>query len=433
MKAVVLAAGQSKRMAPIGDKNFLNFCGKSLIRHQLEMLVEAGFNDIVIVGGEHNLERLEKEAKKVLNDFVVVEQEKLEDGMCGAVLSVQDLISEGEPFLIFSSNDVVDSEAFKLILEASKNGDATSYLIGKKVEKYFPGGYMEIDENGFLKSIIEKPEPGTEPSDLINLVIHLHTNAGVLFEYLKRAESEKDDLYEQALLAMINNGMKLKSVEYSGFWQAVKFPWHIKNVFNFLFARMEPSIAKSASISEKATIKGDVIIGENVTVLENVVISGPVYIGDNSVIANNSLVRDSHIGANCVIGFSTEVARSYLADSVWSHSNYFGDSVIANNVSFGAGAVTGNLRLDEENIMVDVDGKKVDSQSMKLGAIVGEGVRVGINTSLMPGVKIGKNSFIGAGIIISQNIADNMFVRAEIGLKISENTKQSNTDNRKKI
>jgi bifunctional UDP-N-acetylglucosamine pyrophosphorylase/glucosamine-1-phosphate N-acetyltransferase len=164
-----------------------------------------------------------------------------------------------------------------------------------------------------------------------------------------------------------------------------------------------------------------VILGENVKILEGAIVNGPLYIGDNSIIANNALVRDSHIGANCVVGFSTEVARSFLGNDVWTHSNYVGDSVIGNNVSFGAGSITGNLRLDEKNICLDFDGKKIDCNENKFGLVTGDNIRVGINVSFMPGVKIGSGSFIGAGIVVAENIPPNSFVSGKCKLKISKN------------
>ena len=122
-----------------------------------------------------------------------------------------------------------------------------------------------------------------------------------------------------------------------------------------------------------------------------------------------------------MIGFASEVARSFLGHDVWTHSNYVGDSVIGNNVSFGAGCVTGNLRLDEKNVLVDYDGKKLDTQTTKFGIVVGDNVRFRVNASIMPGVKIGGGSFIGAGIVVAQNIPEKSFVRGDWDLKISEN------------
>lgn len=422
MKVLLLAAGRSKRMQPVKDKNFLNFLGKPLILHQIDLIRESGFNEIVVVGGAHNLHEL----KGACQGCEVVEQEDLDAGMCGAVLAAKDKIS-GDGVLIVSSNDVVDGKAFNLIKNAAE-GESDSYILGKKVSEYFPGGYLNVGDDGLISGIVEKPEPGTEPSDLVNLVVHYHKHASKLIEYLEQAESESDDLYEVALDKLIKDGVKMEAVEYDGFWQPIKFPWHVHNVFRHFFEGMEKSISPDSEISGSATIKGHVVIESGVKVFDNAVINGPAYIGKGCVIANNSLVRDSHLGANCVVGYSTEVARSFLGHDVWTHSNYIGDSVIGNNVSFGAGTVTGNLRLDEKNICVDCDGQEIDSGTNKFGLVTGDNVRAGINTSFMPGVKIGADSFIGAGIVIAENIPEKSFVRGSFELKISENKTEIGSD-----
>lgn len=429
MKVLVLAAGRSKRMKPVEDKNFLKFLGKPLIQWQLESLKRNGLDDVIVVGGAHNLERLERASREVFPDVTVVEQKDLDMGMCGAVLAARDVCVG--PVLIFSSNDVVDDEALKLIVEASE-GNEEGYILGKKVEEYFPGGYLKI-ENDLITGIVEKPEPGEEPSDMVNLVVHYHRDYARLMQHLEDASSGKDDVYEVALSDMIRDGVKMKAVEYSGFWQPIKYPWHVKPVFDYYFSKSEKGISDSASIADSATVKGDVIIEDDVKIFEGAVVNGPVYLGKGSIVANNALVRDSHLGRGCVIGYSTEVARSFLSNDVWTHSNYVGDSVIGNNVSFGAGTVTGNLRLDEKNICVDCDGNKVDSGQNKFGLVTGDNIRVGVNTSFMPGIKVGSGSFIGAGIVVAKNIFEKSFVRGEWDLKISENKASVDSNGRDEI
>ncbi|MEK7126651.1 MAG: sugar phosphate nucleotidyltransferase [Patescibacteria group bacterium] len=435
MKVLILAAGRSKRMKPVEDKNFLKFLGKPLLQHQLEMLKMAGFREIIVIGGKHNLSRVKKMCAGLRGlKIKVCEQKNLELGMCGAILSAKNLISQ-EPVLILSSNDIVDTKAFKLIKEAAKNGKAESYILGKKVLKYFPGGYLKVDSKGYIQNIVEKPKQGSEPSNLVNLVVHVHKNPKKLIEYLKKSESKNDDRYEQALCSMIKDGVQMQVVPYEGFWQPIKFPWHVQSVFQFLFASAKKGISKSAVISKNAVINGDVIIGEHVKIFDGAVVAGPCYIGDGSIVATNSLVRESNIGENCVIGFNTEVARSYLGNDVWTHSNYIGDSVIENNVSFGAGTVLANLRLDEKNVCVNYDDDWIDTGNNKFGAVIGSNTRIGVNTSIMPGTRIGGGSFIGAGIIVSENIPENSFVRGKFSLKISknkENIEDTKRDNFKK-
>lgn len=416
-------------MDPIKDKNFLGFFGKPLIEHQLGILRKAGFADIVVVYGAHN-----KEALSALKKVKCVEQKDLDAGMKGAVLAARECVEENEPVLIVSSNDVVDVEAFELINEHSQSApEVDGFMVAKKVSEYFPGGYVAFDGDHILQQIVEKPGPGNEPSSLVNIVIHLWKNPSELFAFLEKFENGNDDAYELAISEMIKNDRKIKVLEYKGPWQPIKYPWHILDVWKTLFGNTEIMIKKSAEIAESATIKGNVVIEDGVRVFENAVINGPCYIGKNTVIANNALVRDSHIGENCVIGFSTEVARSYLADHVWTHSNYIGDSVILDNVSFGAGCVTGNLRLDDLDVSVNIKGEKISSGKNKLGLICGENVRVGVNTSFMPGVKIGNNSFVGAGIFLNEDVPDGKYVYGKWDLQMRDNNKSASLEERKKM
>ena len=54
--------------------------------------------------------------------------------------------------------------------------------------------------------------------------------------------------------------------------------------------------------------------------------------------------------------------------------------------------------------------KKIDSGRRKLGAIVGDSVKTGINSSLSPGVKIGVRSTIGSGVLLYDDLDSDMRV-----------------------
>lgn len=418
MKAVILAAGRSFRMKPIEDKNFISFCGVMLVEHQIQMLKKAGVNNILLVGGAHNVERLESVAKKMKCE--VVEQEELDAGMAGAVLSAKKWI-DGEPFLLVSSNDVLEIDAYKKVLALAKK--KTSVLLAKKVTSYFPGGYLSLDKTGTITGIVEKPGAGNEPSDMVNMVVHYHADSKALLSALEMVSTDKDDRYERALQKMFDKGRIYKAIAYSGYWQPVKFPWHIIDLMMHFMPCTGTAVrkGKNVSVAKSAVIRGPVVVEDGVKVFDNAVIQGPAYIGKNSIIANGALVRGSHVGANCVIGFGSEIARSYIADHVWTHTNYVGDSIIGNNVSFGSGSITGNLRLDEREIVSMVKGEKVGAGRNKLGLITGDNIRVGVNTSFMPGIKVGSNCFIGGGITIAKDIEDGMFVTGEHTLKVRPN------------
>jgi len=100
---------------------------------------------------------------------------------------------------------------------------------------------------------------------------------------------------------------------------------------------------------------------------------------------------------NSIIGSGSEI----------KHLSYVADSIIGENCNLGAGTILANLRFDGKNVQSMVKGKLIDTQRKKLGAVLGKGVRTGINVSLMPGVLMGANSVIGPHSLVKENVKDN--------------------------
>ena len=413
MKVVFLCGGIGKRMFPITeDKFLLDFLGKTLLEHQMETAKEAGLNHFLIIGNPANIEQIEQITK-------ITSGVKIELALQRQPMGIADALKSAEPFLdsdimVVNPNDVFTASAYTRLLQESEKKSATSYMLGYEVNDYFPGGYLAIDSANELKHIVEKPKPGEEPSHLVNLLVHLHTKPKKLLEYIENAETTRDDVYERALDNLVKDGYKIKVVPYTDFWAPIKYPWHIFQAVKYFLNAIQPHVSASASISEKATIEGRVTLGDNVRVLENAVIRGPAYIGPNSIIGNNALVRDySHIGADCVIGYSTEVKISYIGDGCWFHSSYIGDSIIGKGCSFGAGTVLANFRFDEQNVSVMVADEAIDTGLDKLGAIVGNNCKTGVNASITPGIKIGPNSIVGPHVYLTKDLGADEIILAE--------------------
>src|SRR2546422_10695467 len=79
------------------------------------------------------------------------------------------------------------------------------------------------------------------------------------------------------------------------------------------------------------------------------------------------------------------------------HQNYVGDSILGERCNLGAGTKVANLRLDEAPIRVVWRGSEVDTGLPKLGGIMGDDVKGGINASIDAGAIIRGESFLGAG------------------------------------
>jgi NDP-sugar pyrophosphorylase family protein len=433
MKAVFLCGGRGKRMFPIAeDKFLLDFLGKPLLEHQIKLACEAGLSHFVIIGNPDNIQRIEQITKKIPGVKVDLALQKESSGIADALKSAAPFL-RGK-LLVINPNDVFSSSAYTKITNEAEKATASSYILGYQVQQYFPGGYLQINSQNELVHIVEKPNPGEEPSNLVNILIHCHNNSEELLRYIGTVKTARDDVYECALDSMVKGGHKINVVHYNDFWAPIKYPWHIFKVMDYFLDNAQPYIASSTRISEKANIEGNVILSDNVRVLENAVIRGPVYIGANSIIGNNALVRDySHIGSNSVIGYSTEVKHSYIGDNCWFHSNYIGDSIVDNNCSLGAGTVLANFRLDEGNIQIKVGDNLVDTGYDKLGAIVGRGCRIGVNASLMPGVRVGPDSLVGPQICLQQDLEANKIILLESRYQVEDNKTRLDEGKRREL
>jgi bifunctional UDP-N-acetylglucosamine pyrophosphorylase/glucosamine-1-phosphate N-acetyltransferase len=430
VKVVFLCGGVGKRMFPLTeDKLLLKFLGKPFIQYQIERAKEAGLNRFVVVGNPQNLERIERIAGNLPGVEVEFAVQEHPLGIADALQKAERLLDE--EVMVLNPNDVFEGVAYTSLIKQRKKGTAMSYILGYQVKEHFPGGYLVVDEANRLKQIVEKPRNGEEPSNLVNIMIHLHTNVSRCLEYVKNVQTDRDDVYECALDKMAKEGYTIEVLPYRNFWAAIKYPWHIFAIVRHFLDGTQPRISPSAQVSSRATIEGKVIIEDNVRVLENAVIRGPAYIGANSIIGNNVLVRQySHIGADCVVGYCTEVKGSYIGDKCWFHSSYVGDSIIAEGCSFGAGTVLANFRFDEGNISVRVGDEMVDTGLDKLGAMMGENCKTGINASILPGVRVGANTFVGPHVCLTADVEPNKMVLPEPRYRVMQ--KEIELDDKKK-
>jgi bifunctional UDP-N-acetylglucosamine pyrophosphorylase/glucosamine-1-phosphate N-acetyltransferase len=189
----------------------------------------------------------------------------------------------------------------------------------------------------------------------------------------------------------------------------------------------ERLMAEGATLADPSRIdvRGDLTIGNDILIDVNVVFEGAVEIGNNvsigpgCVIKNtriaegtrinaNSIIEGATIGVNAQIGpFARLRPGTELADntkvgnfvetkkaivgpgSKINHLSYVGDALLGSNVNVGAGTITCNY-----------DGVN------KYKTIIGDGVFVGSNSSLVAPVTIAAQATIGAGSTITRDVAD---------------------------
>jgi bifunctional UDP-N-acetylglucosamine pyrophosphorylase/glucosamine-1-phosphate N-acetyltransferase len=160
-------------------------------------------------------------------------------------------------------------------------------------------------------------------------------------------------------------------------------------------------------VENGAHLIGPVTVAETARIRSGAYIEGPAFVDEESDVGPNCYIRPcTSIGRKVRVGNACEIKNSLIMDKVHiGHLSYVGDSVLGESCNLGAGTITANYRLDGGTIKMMVKDKVVDSGRTKLGAVLGDGVKAGINALFMPGVKVGCNSWVGPGVVVQRDVA----------------------------
>lgn len=156
-----------------------------------------------------------------------------------------------------------------------------------------------------------------------------------------------------------------------------------------------------------------IFIGKGSIVEAGAYIRGPCYIGEGCEVRHGAYIRGEVIlSDHAIVGHATEVKHSlFLEGATAGHFAYIGDSILGRKVNLGAGVKCANLRLDRKNIILTWQGKKIETNLRKFGAIIGDGAQLGCNAVTNPGTLMGKMSGCSPCLSIGGIIAENQIIK----------------------
>lgn len=396
VKAVILAAGIGARLEPLTEtrpKCLIQVMGRSFLYYILNNLKHSGYKDIAIIVG-YKKEMIKQFCEEYNFKVTFIEQKK-QLGTGDAIKVAKDFV-KNDNFIVLMSDNLYSRDDLKGV----KKNDNLNYIMGfihKHPEKF---GVL-IEEEGFLKKIVEKPiKPA---SNMINTGLYKLTPE--IFAILEKIKRTKRGEYEITdALTLLAQQNKVKVIKAKDYWLDFGYPWDIFKVNEFLLTHTKEY--RKGIISKDAHLQGKVIVEKGAEIKSGVSIVGPAYIGKNANIGPNCYIRPhTSLSDNVHIGAAVEVKNSIIMnDTNIPHHNYVGDSIIGAHTNLGSGTKIANLRHDNGSVKVTIKGKKIDSERRKIGAIIGDNVKVGINASIMPGVKIGSNCMVGPSVILYKDL-----------------------------
>jgi bifunctional UDP-N-acetylglucosamine pyrophosphorylase/glucosamine-1-phosphate N-acetyltransferase len=395
LKCLVLAAGDGTRMLPLTArtaKPLLKVAGRPFVVHTLEVLRGAGVDDIAVLVGwqkEAVIGHFAKADKDLRPTFL--EQEER--------LGTADAIGKAEPWakgrFLCVNGDVLPPEgSIKRLLKEQRKDPSSVIMTCARVKDPTGYGVVEMGPDGVVTALVEKPE---RPSgECVNAGIYAFPKD--IFDEVRETPMSRRGEFEitttfQRLMAQ----GRLRAVVMEEPWIEVTYPWDLLRANAHLMQGLEGAL--EGKVEEGVHTEGPVVVREGAHVRSGTYIIGPAIIDSDARVGPNAFIRPStYIGRGCHVGAACELKNTILNDgSDVPHLNYVGDSVIMEGCNLGAGTKVANLRLDEGPVPSTSKGRRVVSGLRKLGAIIGPGVKVGINCSIDAGTVISEDAFIGPG------------------------------------
>lgn len=379
-KAVVLAAGEGKRLRPFTEtmpKVMLPVANKPILEYVFDAIKDAGITDLICVVGykKEVIQEYFKDYNK-LNISYIVQEKQLGTGH--ALLQAQSQVKE--PFIVLAGDNIIDSQS---IVRLIQNPAEYSILIKKHPHPSKYGVILFKDNK--MSQIVEKPKD--DIGEFISTGIYILPAS--FFTDLQRCANQGIFTMNEVVQNLIDNKKKI-STTLADLWMDIVYPWDLIQANEVMSQHI--TATTSGTIEKNVTLKGPVCVGKDTTIYAGCYIVGPVIIGDGCEIGPNACIFPSTtIGHNATIHPFTEIRNSVIMEDTHVGSN----SLISHSV-IGKGCTTGpgfSILAQKTTIEIEDEYRRLSSP---IGAMIGEDCDIGSYVTIHPGTIIGRKCTIGS-------------------------------------
>lgn len=426
---LVLAAGKGTRMRSDLPKVLHPVGGKALVQHVVDTARQVGSERIFIIIG-HGAEKVEEKMAAPDVRFILQAQQL---GTGHAVQqALPQLRDDATVLILYGDVPLTRAETLQKLI-AHVNDQQMGLLT---VNLPDPTGYGRIlrDASGAVTAIVEHKDATDEQRQVkeINTGI-MAVKAKHLQQWLPQLTNNnaQGEYYLTDIIALARqNGVAIQVEQPNAIeeveginnrqQQAALERFYQKQKANELMVAgatlLDPArfdcrgtitVGRDVVIDINCVFEGDVVLGDGVTIEPNCVIINS-RIGNNTHIKANSHIEDAAIAGDCdvgpfarlrpgtqlaqgaKIGNFVETKKAVIGEgSKVNHLSYIGDTTIGKKANIGAGTITCNY-----------DGVN------KFKTEIGDNAFIGSNSALVAPVKVGTNATVGAGSIITKDVAD---------------------------
>jgi bifunctional UDP-N-acetylglucosamine pyrophosphorylase/glucosamine-1-phosphate N-acetyltransferase len=428
LAAVILAAGQGKRMRSPRAKVVHEVAGLPLVGHVIDATAPLGCSPVVVVVG-HDADSVR--ACVAGKAATALQREQLGTGH--AVLQAKRELAgfDGDVLVLCGDVPLLRTETLRELVRIHRRAGAKATVLSAIVDD--PSGYGRIvrgEADGELRIVEDRDAaPEEHEIDEINTGTYCF-DALFLFRQLSRLgrNNAQGEYYLTDLVeaASRDGSAACVTLEDGEEGHGVNTRADLARIESILQERlilraMEGGVTfldpATAMLSARTRIGEETVVGPNVRLDGDVrvgrrcVIEGSAHLRDTvvedgallrwGVVADRALIGagakvgpfahlrpEAELGEDVHIGNFVEVKKATVgARSKANHLAYIGDATVGRDVNIGAGTITCNY-----------DG--VD----KHRTTIGDRVQIGSDTQLVAPVSIGEDAYIAAGSTISKDV-----------------------------
>jgi len=442
--AIILAAGEGKRMKSEYSKVVHKVGGKAIVERVCNSVNNAGIDKCILVVG-HKREQV----MEVMGDRAVYAVQEEQLGTGHAVMQAVPHINDADRVVILCGDaPLITDETIKEALKVHEEKGLSATIFTAEFEN--PAGYGRIlrDSASNVIGIVEDKDASYEQKLIkeVNSSMYCFDREALCnaLGKLDNNNAQKEYYLTDVIKIMINEGKKVDSYivpdknEIMGINNRVQLSEAeaiLRKKINYKHMTNGVTIINP----DNTYIGEDVVIGSDTVIYPGNILEGNTVIGSKCVLAQNNRITDtvigneteivssvlieskvgnnthvgpfawlrpkSNVGDNIRIGDFVEIKNSNIGNGTKvSHLTYVGDSDIGENVNFGCGTVT-----------VNYDGIN------KHRTVVGNNVFIGCNTNLVAPVKVGDRVYTAAGTTVTKDVPDDALVIGRCRQEIKEN------------
>ena len=304
MQAVVLVGGEGTRLRPLTletPKPMVPVMNMPFLERTLRRLGEAGIDDVILPAGylpEAITSYFGDGSKLGLRLRYVIEETPL--GTAGALKNVERYIDG--PFFVLNG-DVLTSLDLRAMMDFHQRSGGVGTLHLIRVEDPSAFGCVVHDANNRVSAFVEKPPPGSAPTDEVNAGTYLLER-----EVLDRIPAGRPvSIERETFPALIAAGRPLYAFTTDDYWIDLGKPEAYLSAHRHVFdgtmpLGLTPEVdGPGASRAPKSALRPPVFIGNDCRIAPDATVGPYAVLGDGCEVGAGAVVQDSLLWDGVVV------------------------------------------------------------------------------------------------------------------------------------